>query len=65
MNFKRFSTSDNQWHDIPYYVRVNGTWVSASDIHVYSNYTIATMQALTIAQLQTHTISDLQGGEWS
>jgi hypothetical protein len=34
-------------------------------VHEYnSNYTIATMQALTIAQLQTHTISDLQGGEW-
>jgi hypothetical protein len=41
-------------------------WHPVSGVHEYdSNYTIATMQALTIAQLQTHTISDLQGGEWS
>lgn len=41
-------------------------WHPVADVHEYdSNYTIATMQALTIAQLQTHTISDLQGGEWS
>jgi hypothetical protein len=41
-------------------------WHPVTDVHEYdSNYTIATMQALTIAQLQTHTISDLQGGEWS
>jgi hypothetical protein len=41
-------------------------WHPVSGVHEFSgNYTIATMQALTIAQLQTHTISDLQGGEWS
>lgn len=41
-------------------------WHPVSVVHEYnSNYTIATMQALTIAQLQTHTISDLQGGGWS
>jgi hypothetical protein len=41
-------------------------WHPVQSVHEYnSNYTIATMQALTIAQLQTHTISDLQGGEWS
>lgn len=41
-------------------------WHPVADVHEReSNYTIATMQALTIAQLQTHTISELQGGEWS
>ncbi|MBP5377994.1 MAG: hypothetical protein J6Y64_00445 [Ruminococcus sp.] len=34
-------------------------WHPVQSVHEYdSNYTIATMQALTIAQLQTHTISD-------
>ena len=41
-------------------------WHPVSAVHEYdNNYTVATMQALTIAQLQTHTISELQGGEWS
>ena len=66
MNFKRFSTSDNQWHDVPYYVRINGEWLSVSNAYEYnSNYTIADLQTHTINDLQTHTISDLQGGEWS
>jgi hypothetical protein len=40
-------------------------WHPVQNVHKYdSNYTIATMQALTVAQLQTHAINDLQGGEW-
>lgn len=33
MNFKRFSTSDNQWHDVPYYVRKNGVWVEQNTVY--------------------------------
>lgn len=37
MNFKRFSTSDNQWHDAPYYVRKNGVWVEQSTVYERDN----------------------------
>lgn len=33
MNFKKFSTSDNQWHDVPYYVRKNGVWVEQNTVY--------------------------------
>ena len=33
MNFKRFSTSDNQWHDVPYHVRKNGVWVEQNTVY--------------------------------
>ena len=33
MNFKRFSTSDNQWHDVPYYVSKNGVWVEQNAVY--------------------------------
>ncbi len=33
MNFKQFSTSDNQWHDVPYYVRKNGVWVEQNTVY--------------------------------
>ena len=37
MNFKRFSTSDNQWHDVPYYVRKNGVWVEQNTVYERDN----------------------------
>ena len=37
MNFKRFSTNDNQWHDAPYYVRKNGVWVEQSTVYERDN----------------------------
>lgn len=37
MNFKRFSTSDNQWHDAPYYVRKNGVWVEQNTVYERDN----------------------------
>lgn len=37
MNFKRFSTSDNQWHDAPYYVRENGVWVEQNTVYERDN----------------------------
>lgn len=37
MNFKQFSTNDNQWHDIPYYVRKNGVWVKQDTVYERDN----------------------------
>lgn len=37
MNFKRFSTSDNQWHDVPYYVRKNGAWIEQNTVYERDN----------------------------
>lgn len=37
MNFKRFSISDNQWHDVPYYVRKNGIWVEQNTVYERDN----------------------------
>lgn len=37
MNFKQFSTSDNQWHDVPYYVRKNGVWVEQNTVYERDN----------------------------
>lgn len=41
-------------------------WHPVADVHEFTgNYTVGTMQTLPISELETHTISDLQGGEWS
>ena len=41
-------------------------WHPVADVHEFTgNYTVSTMQTLPISELETHTISDLQGGEWS
>lgn len=37
MNFKRFSASDNQWHDVPYYVCKNGVWVEQNTVYERDN----------------------------
>lgn len=37
MNFKQFSASDNQWHDVPYYVRKNGVWVEQNTVYERDN----------------------------
>lgn len=37
MNFKQFSTNDNQWNDIPYYVRKNGVWVKQDTVYERDN----------------------------
>ena len=37
MSFKQFSTSDNQWHDVPYYVRKNGVWVEQDTVYERDN----------------------------
>ena len=41
-------------------------WHPVQNVHEFiGNYTIGTMQTLPISELETHTISELQGGEWS
>lgn len=42
MNFKKFSTSDNQWHDVPYYVRKTDTDTLTLPQTIYGDGTNAT-----------------------
>ena len=37
MSFKQFRASDNQWHDVPYYVRKNGVWVEQNTVYERDN----------------------------
>lgn len=43
MNFKRFSTSDNQWHDVPYYIHNTSTDTITTPADIYANDTTATV----------------------
>ena len=37
MSFKQFNASDNQWHDVPYYVRKNGVWIEQNTVYERDN----------------------------
>lgn len=43
MNFKRFSTSDNQWHDVPYYIHNTSTDTLTTPADIYANDTTVTV----------------------
>jgi hypothetical protein len=43
MNFKRFSTSDNQWHDVPYYQHKTATDTLTLPAVIYPNDTSITV----------------------
>jgi hypothetical protein len=43
MNFKRFSTSDNQWHDVPYYQHKTATDTLTLPATLYPNDTSITV----------------------